>query len=54
MERAQIVLLHQPRDSVFAACLSRFTQIEEGARGAANPVARGERRADQPQQARLF
>ena len=39
---------------MFAAGLACFPQVKEDARSAADPVTRGEGRADPPQELRIF
>ena len=54
VERAQLVLAHEPRDAVLAAGLSRLTQVQEHTRGTVDALTRDERRPDQPEQPGVF
>ena len=54
MKRPQIVLAHQPRDTMLAASLSCLTQVQEHARGAVDALTRDERRTDQAEQPRVL
>src|SRR5690606_24840692 len=51
VQGTQVRLTHQTGNAVFAAGLAGFTQVEENARRAIDPVARDERSPYQPQQA---
>jgi len=50
VERAQVGFAHEPRDTMLAAGLASFAQIEEDARGTVDAVARGEGRTNQTKQ----
>jgi hypothetical protein len=50
VERPKIGFAHEPRDTVLAAGLAGFTQIEEDARGTVDAVARDEGRPNQTKQ----
>ena len=54
MQSAQVVHAHQPRDAMFAAGFSGFAQVQEDPRGAVDPLARGERGADEAEQPRVL
>ena len=54
MQRAQIVLAHQPSDTMLTAGFSGLSQIEEDAGSAINAMARDERCANQSKESGVF
>lgn len=54
VESFQVIGPHNPRDTMFAAGLARFSQIEKDSRGTVDAVARRVRRTDEAEQSLIL